>query len=406
MEIYIKVSKVLLMKYIVIVGDGMADYPLEELKGKTPLQAAHKPNMDEIAAKGRCGLLRTIPKGMEAGSDIANLSIMGYDPRKYYTGRGPLEAASIGVELGKNDLAFRCNLITEEDGKIKDYCADHVMTEEARVLIGALKKAFKIGEFYSGVSYRHLFVLRNVAAKLKCTPPHDALGGKISRYLIKPKSETAEELNQMILDSKKILSEHPINLRRVKEGKNPANMFWLWGQGKKPRMESLKKKYGISGAVISAVDLLKGIGIYTGMEVINVPGATGYYNTNYEGKAEHALKALEKKDYVYVHVESIDEASHAGDVEMKIKTIEDFDRRLVGKLLDGLEGDYKIAVLPDHFTPIKVKTHTREPVPFAMYSSADKSDEVKKFDEASARKGSLGLIEGEEFIKLLLSPKR
>lgn len=387
------------MKYVVVIGDGMADYPLEELGGKTPLQAAYKPNMDEIAAVGRCGLLRTIPKGMEAGSDIANLSILGYDPRKYYTGRGPLEAASISVGLGSSDLAFRCNLITEENGKIKDYCADHVTTKEARILIEELKK---FGEFYPGVSYRHLFVLRNAAAKLRCTPPHDALGGKISQHLIKPKSETVKKLNQMMLDSKKILSKHSVNLKRVKEGKNPANMIWLWGQGKRPRMEPLEKKYGISGAVISAVDLVKGIGIYAGMEVLNVPGATGYYDTNYEGKAKYALRALEKKDYVYVHVESIDEASHAGDIEMKIKTIEAFDRRLVGKLLNGMEGDYKIAVLPDHPTPIRVKTHTKEPVPFAIYSTWDKSDDVKKFDESSAKKGSFGLIEGDEFMRLLL----
>jgi len=392
------------MKYLVIVGDGMADCPLEELQGKTPLQVAHKPNMDEIAAKGRCGLLMTIPKGMEAGSDIANLSILGYDPRKYYTGRGPLEAASIGVELGKNDLAFRCNLITDEGERIKDYCADHITTEEARKLIKEVGTAFAgVGEFYPGISYRHLFVLRNSTVELHCTPPHDALGRKIPRYLIKPKSDTTvKKLNQMILDSKKALAEHEVNLKRIEAGKNPANMIWLWGQGKRPKMEPLKKKYGVSGAVISAVDLLKGIGVYAGMEVINVPGATGYYDTNYEGKAKYALKALEKKDYVYVHVESIDEASHAGDVEMKIKTIEDFDRRLVGKLLNGLEGEYKIAVLPDHFTPIKVMTHTKEPVPFAIYSPMDKSDDVKKFDEASAREGSLGLIEGEEFMKLLL----
>ena len=391
------------MKYIVVVGDGMADYPLEELRGKTPLQAAHKPNMDEIAANGRCGLLRTIPRGMEAGSDIANLSILGYDPRKYYTGRGPLEAANIGIKLGNSDLAFRCNLITEENGAIKDYCADHVTPEEARILIEEIKKIFKT-EFYPGVSYRHLLVLRNAAVKLECTPPHDALGRKISRCLIKPTENViAKKLNQMMLDSRKILSEHPINLKRVKEGKNPANMIWLWGQGKKPKMEPLKEKYNVSGAVISAVDLLKGIGVYAGMKVINVPGATGYYDTNYEGKAGHALKALEKKDYVYVHVESIDEASHAGDVEMKIKTIEDFDRRLLGKLLDGLEGEYKIAVLPDHLTPIEVKTHTKEPVPFAIYFPGDKSDGVRKFDEASAKKGSLGLIEGEEFMRLLLA---
>ncbi len=391
------------MKYVVVIGDGMADYPLEELKGKTPLQAAHKPNMDEIAARGKCGLLRTIPRGMEAGSDIANLSILSYDPKKYYTGRGPLEAASIGVELGDTDLAFRCNLITEENEKIKDYCADHVTTEEARILIEELKKTFKTGEFYSGVSYRHLFVLRNSTAKFECTPPHDALGGKILHHLIKSKSETAKKLNQMMLDSKKILSGHPVNLKRMKEGKNPANMVWLWGQGKRPKMEPLRKKYGISGAIVSAVDLLKGIGVYAGMEVVNVPGATGYYDTNYEGKAEYALRALEKKDFVYVHVESIDEASHAGDIEMKIKTIEDFDKRLVGKLLDGLEGEYKIAVLPDHLTPIKVKTHTKEPVPFAIYSPMDKTGNVKKFDEASAKKGSFGLIEGEEFMELLLA---
>lgn len=392
------------MKYIVLIGDGMSDYPLEELKGKTPLQVADKPNIDSVASKGRSGLLRTIPQETGAGSDVANLSILGYDPRRSYTGRGPLEAASIGVKLGAKDIAFRCNLITEENNAIADYCADHVTTEEARGLIEELKKAFAdIGNFYLGVSYRHLFVLKNSDEEIESTPPHDVLGGRISDYLIKPTEDpTARKLNRMILDSKKILSEHAINRKRVKEGKNPANMIWLWGQGKRPNMLTMKQNYGIKGAVVSAVDLIKGIGIYAGLDVLEVPGATGYYDTNYEGKASYALKALEDHDFVYVHVEGIDEAAHAGDIEMKIKTIEAFDRRLVGRVLDGLEGDYTIAVLPDHCTPIKVRTHTKDPVPFSIYSTADKSDEVRKLDEISVKKGAFGLIKGVEFMQLLL----
>jgi 2,3-bisphosphoglycerate-independent phosphoglycerate mutase len=390
------------MKYLVIVGDGMADYPLEELGGKTPLQVAEKPNMDSIAAQGSCGLLRTIPPEMEAGSDIANLSIMGYDPRRYYTGRGPLEAASIGVALGGNDLAFRCNLITEEDGRIKDYCADHISSPEARELIREVAKAFAdVGEFYPGVSYRHVFVLRDNPEELKCTPPHDALNGKISEHLIEPRSSTlAAKLNEVMLKSKEVLSRHPVNLRRIREGKNPGNMLWFWGQGRKPKMEPLREKYGLSGAVVSAVDLIKGIGYYAGMEVLNVKGATGYYDTNYEGKAEAALKALREKDYVYVHVEAIDEASHAGDVEMKLKTIEDFDRRLVGRILDGLGEECVLALLPDHATPIKVRTHVKDLVPFAILGV--EKDVVKSFDEASAKKGAYGMLEGEEFMRALL----
>jgi 2,3-bisphosphoglycerate-independent phosphoglycerate mutase len=392
------------MKYIVAIGDGMADYPLEELGGKTPLQAANTPNMDEIAAKGRSGILKTIPNDMGAGSDIANLSIIGYDPKKYYTGRGPLEAASIGVEMGINDIAFRCNLITERGGKIADYCADHITTDEAKKLIDELNAAFKnIGEFYPGVSYRHLFLLRDGRDNLKCTPPHDVIGGKISEYFIKPRNDpVAERLNNMILDSKKILSRHPLNAKRGKEGKNPANMIWLWGHGKRPRMETLKEKYGLTGAVISAVDLIRGIGVYAGMSIIEVPGATGYYDTNYEGKADYAIKALEDHDYVYVHVEGIDEAAHAGDIEMKIKTIEDFDNRMVGRILNGVESDCTIAILPDHLTPIKVKTHVRDPVPFSVYSPGSKSDDVRTFDEKSAREGDIGFLKGEEFMRFLL----
>ncbi|MBU2559349.1 cofactor-independent phosphoglycerate mutase [archaeon] len=388
------------MKYIVVIGDGMADYPIEELGGKTPLQVANKPNMDEIARKGKCGLLTTIPEGMNAGSDTANLSILGYDPRKYYTGRGPLEAASIGVELGKSDIAFRCNLITEKDGFIADYCADHITTNEARELILALDEKLDVGKFYPGVSYRHLFVLPD-GGNVICTPPHDVIGEEIKKHMIKPSNNpVAKTLNGMTIESKEVLARHPVNKKRESVGKNPANMIWLWGQGKRPDMPTLKEKYDISGAVISAVDLIKGIGAYAGMEVVDVPGATGYYDTNYRGKAVHALKALEEVDYVYLHVESIDEASHAGDLEMKIKTIEEFDEKVLGTLLDS-GSEFTIAVLPDHLTPIKTKTHAPEPVPFAVCSPGDGGDGIK-FDENSCKNGSVGKLEGEEFMRFLL----
>lgn len=388
------------MKYIVVIGDGMADYPIEELGGRTPLQVANKPNMDRIAESGKCGLLTTIPGKMDAGSDTANLSILGYDPREYYTGRGPLEAASIGVELGQNDVAFRCNLITEKDGFIADYCADHITTEEAGELIESLDVSFDVGKFYPGVSYRHLFVLEN-NGDLVCTPPHDVIGEEIKNHMIKPEdSQTAQTLNRMILDSKSVLEGHSVNEKRMKEGKNPANMIWLWGQGRRPGITPMKEKYGINGAVISAVDLIKGIGIYAGMDIIEVPGATGYYDTDYRGKAEHALEALETNDYVYVHVESIDEASHAGDLEMKIKTIEEFDEKVLGTLLDR-GSEFTIAVLPDHFTPISIKTHARDPVPFAVCSPEGSGDGVK-FDEFSVKDGSAGELACEEFMRFLL----
>ncbi len=388
------------MKYIVVIGDGMADYPIAELGNRTPLQVANKPNMDEISSRGKNGLLVTIPEGMSAGSDIANLSIMGYDPKRCYTGRGPLEAASIGVKMGQEDIAFRCNLITERDGLIADYCADHISTSEARELIEELDRTFDAGEFYMGVSYRHLFILKN-KVDLTCTPPHDVIGGEINKHMIKPEDDPiAKILNRMTLDSKGVLEDHPVNKKRGMEGKNPANMIWLWGQGEKPDITPLKEKYGISGAVISAVDLIKGIGMYAGMEAIDVPGATGYYDTNYKGKAQHALKALENFDYVYVHVESIDEASHAGDLDMKIKTIEEFDEKVLGTLLDSGE-EFTIAVLPDHMTPLEIKTHAKDPVPFAVSFPGEKGDGTK-FDELSARNGSAGLLEGEEFMQFLL----
>ncbi len=387
----------------------MAGYPLEELGGKTPLQVANKPNMDWIASHGRNGLLKTVPRGMEPETDIAIMSILSYDPRKYHTGRGPLEAAGMDVKLGKEDLAFRCNLVTEEKGIMADYSADHITTEEAQELISAVKGAYgHLGDFYAGVSYRHLFVMRNAprgSDKLKTTPPHDIVGERLSEHMVKPKnSEVAKTLNGMILSSKQILSNHPTNIARVKRGRKPANMIWVWGQGKKPRMETLVKKYGIKGAIVSAVNIVKGIGVCAGMSKLEVPGATGYYDTNYENKAKFGLKALKDHDLVFIHVEAPDEAGHAGDVERKIEAIENIDSRLLAKILDGLKDEYVISILADHPTPIKVRIHVPDPVPFAIYSTRDQRDVVKSFDEFSAKRGSFGILEGynlmDKFLQL------
>ncbi len=398
------------MKYVIVVGDGMADYPIKELRGKTPLQAADKPNMDWIASHGKNGLLRTIPKKTEPGSDIAIMSILGYDPKKYHSGRGPLEAAGIDVKLEKDDLAFRCNLITEESGVIADYSAGHITTEEAQELMGAVKKNYgRLGDFYVGISYRHLFVMRDAprgAGKLKTIPPHDIVGETVSDHLIKPKNnETAKILNEMTLKSKQILTSHPTNAARVKAGRKPANMIWLWGQGKRPRIKTLTEKYGLKGAIVSAVNVIKGIGVYAGMSKIEVPGATGYFDTNYENKAKYALKALKTHDLVLVHVEAPDEAGHMGDLGRKIEAIENIDSRLLGKIMDGLKGEYGeyvISIMPDHPTPIKVRSHTPEPVPVAIYSTRNERDAVKSFDEASAKRGALGLIEGHELMDELV----
>lgn len=399
------------MKYIIIIGDGMADWPIEELSGKTPLEAAKKPNMDFISKNGKCGLLRTLRDGMPFGSDIANLSILGYEPGKYYSGgRGPIEAASMGLKLGRNDIAFRCNLITEENGFIRDYSGGHISTEEAEILIKEINK--KLGttkvQFYPGKSYRHILILKDsFSEKIRCMPPHDIIGQRVDENLIKVEDkegeDTAEFLNKLILESKKILENHTINKKRIKEGKSPANMIWLWGAGKKPRMPKFREKFGINGALISAVDLLNGIAIYLGMEIVNVSGATGYIDTNYEGKADAAIDSLKRNDLVYVHVESIDEMSHEGNIKGKIKAIEDLDKRIVGKILDRVkEKDIRIAILPDHATPIKARTHTSDPVPFAIYSKKMKGDNLN-YDENSAKKGSYGLREGTEFMKILLS---
>jgi 2,3-bisphosphoglycerate-independent phosphoglycerate mutase len=398
------------MKYILFLGDGMADYPLEELGQRTPLQVADTPNMDELAKKGECGRLITIPQGMPTGSAVANLSILGYDPRIYFQGRGVLEAVSMGVELSPEDVAFRCNTICVEDGKIKNHSAGHISTEEATKLIETIKD--KLGsediDFYAGVSYRHLLILRGgrFSANIECAPPHDASGVPVREVLPRAKEKEAEEtanlLSKIILDSRDVLEDHPINLVRWGQERDKANMLWPWSPGKKPRMRKFQQRFGIRGAVISAVDLIRGLGIYAGFDVIKVKGATGLYNTNYEGKAEACLKALMHYDLVWVHAEASDEASHQGDIALKIKTIEYFDKRLVGRVLEEIDENTCIAVLSDHLTPIEVRTHVAEAVPFLIYNSKKAPDGVNRFDEFSCAKGSFGLLQGGDFIKAFL----
>lgn len=367
------------MKYVVLIGDGMADRPIPELGGLTPLKKAKTPNMDKLASSGIVGIVRTIPKGFHAGSDVANLSILGYDPRIYYTGRAPLEAASIGVKLQENDVAYRCNLVTLDfNDKIlmDDYSSGHIKTEEAKEFIEVIKKELESRDifFYSGVSYRHLMIWKNGKVDILCTPPHDILGQEISEYL--PKGEGSEFLIDLIYRSFKILQNHPLNLQRIKRGEKPVSSIWLWGQGKRPSMPTFYEKYGVKGSLVSAVDLTKGLGIYAGFKILNVPGVTGWIDTNYLGKAEYSLNALDEVDLAYIHVEAPDEAGHSGNYNYKIKAIEDFDALVVGTIMKGLEErfkEYRILLMPDHATPIKVRTHTDEPVPFVIYDSLNES---------------------------------
>lgn len=389
------------MKFIVILGDGMADRPLESLKGKTPLQAAHTPNMDGVAGEGKNGLAITVPEGMPPGSDVANLSVMGYDPHKYYTGRAPLEAAAMGVRLGVDDIAFRCNLVTVENGVMRDYSAGHITSEEGRELIRALKPLMPAGRLYAGVSYRNLLVLR-AGAKAVCTPPHDITDRPIVDYL--PRGKDAELLIGLMEAAKPLLASHPVNLKRIAEGKRPANMIWLWGQGPAPAMPTFREKFGLKGAVISAVDLLKGIGVYAGLEVIDVPGATGTIDTNYEGKVEAALDALKRVDFVYLHIEAPDEAAHEGDLALKIKALELFDQKVVGPVIEGLKAsgeDWRVLLLPDHATPIEIKTHSHDPVPFAVMGTGIKPDSVESFDEEAAKRGGYGVVEAMGLLEMM-----
>jgi 2,3-bisphosphoglycerate-independent phosphoglycerate mutase len=399
------------MKYIVVIGDGMADYPLKELGGKTPLQGANIPNMDKIALNGVSGLLKTVPDNMTPGSDVANLSIFGYNPEKYYTGRGPIEAASIGAKMDEHDVAFRCNLITAKSGLLSDFNADHISTEEASEIIETLNTKFHdVGKFYLGTSYRHLFVTKKPnSANLISTPPHDVVNEPLNDNILKPSTDaSAIELNNVMEESKKILENHPVNQKRMEEGKNPANMIWLWGQGVKPVLPNFKDKYGIKAATITGVDLIKGLGVYMGLTNIEVPGATGYFDTDYCAKAKNAVDVLEDHDMVFVHVEAPDEAGHAGDLEEKLKAIERIDDRIIGKLLDELPRfkEYSIAVLPDHPTPISIRTHTRDPVPFSMFSTNGESDKVNQYNEESVKKGVMGISWGYEFIEKFLNSSK
>lgn len=398
------------MKHIIILGDGMADWKVPSLGDKTLLQYARIPNMDKIARMGRCGLLQTVPEGFHPGSEVANSAILGYDQHKVYEGRGPLEAASIGVELADDDLALRCNLICVEDGKIKNHSCGRLDTEEADVLVRFLQE--RLGSerihFYTGVQYRHLLVIKGGDKRLRCTPPHDVPGTPFRECLITPEvpeaQETADLLNELILKSQTLLSGHPLNVRRCKEGRDPANSIWPWGGGYRPAMTPLTVTYPQigSGAVITAVDLIRGIGTYAGLRVIDVEGATGLYDTNYEGKAQAAVEALRTADFVYLHVEASDEAGHEGDVELKLQTIEDLDSRIIGPVMDAVKDwaePVAIAVLPDHPTPCAHRTHTADPIPFAIYYPGIEADSVQTFDEEAAIGGSYGLMHGDEFIR-------
>lgn len=399
------------MKYLILVPDGMADYPIDELGGRTPLEAARTPNMDFVAKEGIVGQCLTIPESLSPGSDVANLTLFGYDPMKYYSGRAPLEAANLKVDLADDEIAFRCNLVTISDDKMDDYSAGHITTKEAKTLIENIDG--KLGssdiKFYPGISYRHLMVVKDSIApdleNIKCTPPHDILGKGIDNYLPRHKKEKENILITLMKESREVLSRLEINKVRIDLGENPANMIWLWGQGRKLKLPPFKEKFGISGSVISAVDLIKGIALLIGLKPIDVPGATGYYDTNYSGKAEYALASLENNDFVYLHVEATDEAGHNGDIRAKVGCIERFDELIVGKILKVFKGrdDFRILIIPDHATPLKLRTHTRDVVCFAMMGKDISKDKALAFSEEEGQKSNLCFEQGyklmERFIK-------
>jgi 2,3-bisphosphoglycerate-independent phosphoglycerate mutase len=400
------------MKYIIILGDGMADEPIASLQNKTCLQAANKPTIDKIATLGRSGLLDTIPVGFAPGSEIANMSVMGYDVPKVFEGRGSLEAASMGVAIEDGEMAMRCNLICIVDGKIKNHSAGHISNEEAEELILFLQKELGNEQvnFFSGVSYRHLLKIKGGKKQLICTPPHDVPGTAFAEVMIQAENDEAKEtavlLNELILKSQALLENHPVNLKRAAAGKDKANSIWPWSPGYKPDMKTLLELYNLkSGSVISAVDLIRGIGVYAGLKVIEVEDITGLWNTNYEGKAQAAIEALKTDDFVYLHIEASDEAGHEGDVDLKIRTIEFLDARIVKPIWDEVstwDEPVTIAILPDHPTPCGIKTHTNKPVPFIIYRPNETPDSVMVYDEFASEKGSYGLLRGMEFMQTLI----
>lgn len=400
------------MRYLIILGDGMADYPIPDLGGKTPLMAAVKPHIDALARSGVCGMYSTVPPDMPPGSEVANLAVLGYDVREVYQGRGVLEAAAMGVKLEAGDLAMRCNLLCLEDGKIKNHSAGHITTAEARELITGLNG--ELGDldvaFYPGISYRHLLVLSGGDPAIKLTPPHDVPGTPWRDVLpveTAPQGKrTAALLTNLILRSHEFLASHPINRARVQAGKDPANSIWFWSAGKRPRMRTYQELYGKTGAVISAVDLLHGIGVYAGFRVIHVEGATGLYDTNYAGKVAAALDALREVDLVYLHVEAPDEAGHEGDCALKVKCIEALDEKVVKPILEALPSfpePVTLAFLPDHATPCSTRGHVHGAVPFIIRQPGREADATQRYDEESAKAGAFGMIEGTQFIRLLFN---
>ena len=401
------------MKYVILQGDGMPDHKLRSLGGKTPLEAARTPNLDFVARNARAfGTARTIPDSLPPGSDVGNLSVLGYDPTLYYTGRSPLEAANIGVELGEGDVAVRCNLVTfrRRRGRtlLEDYSAGHITDDEAGAIVESLKKEIDCEEFSlsQGVSYRHLLLWRGGNPDVRTTPPHDIPGSETGRWL--PSGDGSEKLVALMEKSQKILADHPVNEKRRASGKNTADSIWLWGQGTRPEMPTLRELYGISGSVVSAVDLVKGIGKFAGMEVIDVPGATGYLDTNYEGKVEYALESLRRVDLAMIHIEATDETGHVGDAGLKVRAVEDFDSRVVGPALEGIRkfGEYRVLVMSDHPTPVDVRTHVNEPVPFAILDSSDADAGERKslvYTEDCARSTGVFEARGWKLMGKLLS---
>ncbi|KPJ58356.1 MAG: phosphoglycerate mutase [Planctomycetes bacterium DG_23] len=397
------------MKYAIIVPDGMADFPQEELGGKTPIEAAYTPNMDRIAREGKLGIAHTIPEGLSPGSDVANLSLLGYDPLKYYTGRAPLEVAAAGLEMLPGDLAFRCNLVTVADEKMADYSAGHISSKEARALMDFISQ--ELGSerihFHPGKSYRNIMLLAEAEdMQVATTPPHDIIGEPIKKHL--PKGKDARRLLELMQRSRELLEDHEINRVRVDLQENPANMIWLWGQGKRVELPSFEAKYGIKGAAITAVDLVAGIARLIGWDLIDVPGATGYLDTDYAAKGKYASRGLADYDLVYVHIEAPDEASHEADLWGKIKAIEQVDKEITGPVLERLKefGEFRIMVLSDHYTPLSKRTHVAEPVPFAIYGSGIEGVKQTPFTEAEAKQGEYRIDKGYELMEYFLKGGR
>ncbi len=392
------------MKYLVVLFDGMADYPVPELGGKTPLEAADTPNIDRLAKTATVGLVKSVDDGMKPGSDVANLSILGYDPKKYYTGRSPLEAGSIGIDMKNTDVSLRCNLVTltdeanYEDKTILDYCADDISSEDAEVLVNFLAEKLNNEEFtfYNGVSYRHCLIWDNGTTDVgTLTPPHDITGKPIKEYI--PQHPNAEKLYDLMKKSYDLLKDHPLNLERIKNGKRPANSIWLWGEGVRAQLDDFKEKYGLKGSMISAVDLLKGIGKFAGMNVVQVDGVTGYIDTNFEGKAQAAIEEFKNgQDFVYIHVEAPDECGHRNETDNKVKAISIIDKTILGPVTDYLrsQGDFKVLVTPDHATPLSLMTHTNDPIPFFIYDSTKECAGVDGFCERTAKETGLFIQPG------------